>query len=133
MPQEVLDPEVLIGISLFLTALFVAIGIWQQRIGQEQQKRVISDIRDARERGTDHAIAQHPQIDAQACIGCGSCVKACPEHGVLGLVDGVAHLIHGSRCIGHGRCAVACPRIPLRDPSHPHVAAVLSAHRPFRA
>ena len=33
----------------------------------------------------------HPIIDAVKCIGCGSCVKACPvqpEHAVLGLLGG---------------------------------------------
>ena len=28
---------------------------------------------------------------------------------MLGLVEGVAHIIHGSHCIGHGLCAEACP------------------------
>ena len=38
----------------------------------------------------------HPVIDPVRCIGCGSCVKACPEqpeHHVLGLIDGKAHLV----------------------------------------
>jgi len=36
-------------------------------------------------------------------------VRACPEHGVLGLVDGIAHVIASSKCIGHGLCAEVCP------------------------
>jgi thioredoxin reductase/ferredoxin len=54
----------------------------------------------------------HPVIDAVKCIGCGSCVKACPEqpqHAVLGLLNGKAHLIGPSDCIGHGACRAACP------------------------
>ena len=94
-----------LGFVLFLGVL----GLWQRRVAEEQHRRVVEEIQDANERGTRRAIAQHPQIDAVACIGCGSCVKACPEDGVLGLVHEVAHVIHGSRCIGHGRCAVACP------------------------
>ena len=34
-------------------------------------------------------VSLHPVIDARKCIGCGSCVKACPEqpeHQVLGLI-----------------------------------------------
>ena len=54
----------------------------------------------------------HPVIDAVRCIGCGSCVKACPEqpeHHVLGLIGGKAHLVGPTDCIGHGACRTACP------------------------
>jgi thioredoxin reductase/ferredoxin len=63
----------------------------------------------ARERGSHHARLQHPKIDLAACIGCGACVRACPEDGVLGLAFGQAVVLHGARCVGHGRCAEACP------------------------
>lgn len=92
-----------------LMVLLVLLGIWQQRISESQRERVVADIRDAKEHQTDRPLAQHPQIDVQTCIGCGSCVAACPEDNVLGLVDGVAHVIHGARCIGHGRCEAVCP------------------------
>lgn len=75
---------------------------------------MLEDLREAEQRGTARALAQHPQIDIQACIGCGSCVAACPEEGVLALIDGVARVIHGARCIGHGRCATACPVAALQ-------------------
>src|SRR5262245_55829109 len=51
----------------------------------------------------------HPVIDPDICIGSGSCISACPEGKILGLVDGVATLVEPSQCIGHGRCAVECP------------------------
>ncbi|MFN0059685.1 MAG: NAD(P)-binding domain-containing protein [Planctomycetota bacterium] len=94
-------------------ALFVLVlsllGFWQYRIGQEQRTHALAEIEEARDRGTDKPLAQHPLIDVQACIGCGSCVAVCPEEGVLGLVNGVAHIINGVRCIGHARCAEVCP------------------------
>ncbi len=43
------------------------------------------------------------------CIGCGSCVAACPEGEVLGLIHGKATLIEGASCIGHGACRAVCP------------------------
>jgi putative YpdA family bacillithiol system oxidoreductase len=43
------------------------------------------------------------------CIGCGSCVHACPETGTLELESGKAILAHPERCTGHAKCADVCP------------------------
>jgi thioredoxin reductase/ferredoxin len=54
----------------------------------------------------------HPVIDAAKCVGCGACVRACPEqpeHHVLGLIRGKAALVSPTDCIGHGACKTACP------------------------
>ncbi|MBI2836925.1 MAG: NAD(P)-binding domain-containing protein [Acidobacteria bacterium] len=51
----------------------------------------------------------HPQIDVLSCIGCGSCVRACPEGDVLELISGRSTLVHPSKCVGHGLCADQCP------------------------
>lgn len=59
--------------------------------------------------GLQSAVSMHPHIDAGACIGCGSCVGACPEGDVLGVIGGKAVLVHGAKCVGHGLCAEACP------------------------
>jgi thioredoxin reductase/NAD-dependent dihydropyrimidine dehydrogenase PreA subunit len=67
---------------------------------------------DAIQAGLAEPVSLHPVIDPSQCIGCGACVRACPEqpeHHVLGLIDGKASLINASDCIGHGACRTACP------------------------
>ena len=50
---------------------------------------------------------QLPQIDPQACSGCGLCASVCPS-GVLALADG--HIQVGQTgCIGCGHCGSVCP------------------------
>jgi thioredoxin reductase/Pyruvate/2-oxoacid:ferredoxin oxidoreductase delta subunit len=51
----------------------------------------------------------HPVVDTDICIGSLSCLKACPEGDILGIVDHAAKLVHADHCIGHGRCAAECP------------------------
>jgi thioredoxin reductase/ferredoxin len=109
-----LNLAIVLGCFALLLVVLVVLGHWQQKITASQKERVLEEIREAESLGTHKPLAQHPQIDVQACIGCGSCVAACPEEGVLGLVDGVARVIHGARCIGHARCAVACPVAALQ-------------------
>src|SRR6185312_16320249 len=52
---------------------------------------------------------QHPHIDANSCIGCGTCTSVCPEGDVLAMLAGKAVIVNGHKCIGHSLCAEACP------------------------
>lgn len=54
-------------------------------------------------------VSIHPEIDLDACIGSGACVRACPETDVLAVTDGRARLINPMSCIGHSACMAACP------------------------
>lgn len=51
----------------------------------------------------------HPVIDLSRCLGCGTCVAACPEEQVLELVHGQASVVHGARCEGIAACERECP------------------------
>ncbi|MFW5450776.1 MAG: NAD(P)-binding domain-containing protein [Methylophagaceae bacterium] len=53
----------------------------------------------------------HPVINPSQCIGCATCVSACPEakNNVLGIIHGKAELINPTHCIGHGACKTTCP------------------------
>ncbi len=77
----------------------------ERQLGQAQ----VHEIREAKRSGSDKALLQHPHIDLTRCMGCGQCVDACPEEGVLEVVYGQARVVHGARCVGHGLCAAVCP------------------------
>ena len=76
---------------------------------KRQQKRYLAQQLEAESVGASRPQAQYPIIDESLCIGCGTCVAACPEGDPLGVVFGKAKLINGLRCIGHGDCEDACP------------------------
>lgn len=59
--------------------------------------------------GLTEPASLHPVVDPTRCLGCATCVRACPEKDVLGLLHGKAHLINPTHCIGHGACKTACP------------------------
>jgi thioredoxin reductase len=99
----------IISIGLPFALLFAVLGIWH-RVLQRSHDLTLSRERDAaKQQGTNQALTQHPQIDPYRCLGCGCCVRACPEKGVLALVNGSSCLIHASHCVGHGHCERACP------------------------
>lgn len=48
---------------------------------------------------------QHPRIDPDRCVACGTCAEWCPSDAVV--LDGSAR-IDGDTCIGCGECIAAC-------------------------
>ena len=86
--------------------------IWAVYLGlrKRAERRNIATLAEATEAGLTEPASLHPLIDPSRCIGCGACVRACPEGRILGLVGGKAVLIDPAECIGHGACSAACPR-----------------------
>jgi len=88
-------PAIIIGIFVYL---------------QSRKQNKIIEIRDqALADGLVEPASLHPVIARHKCIGCGSCVTACPEGNVLGLINSKSELINPTHCIGHGACKTACP------------------------
>src|SRR5271168_122040 len=87
----------------------LAIYLWRQRSAHARTRRVYEESIAS---GMTEPASLHPLIDESKCLGCGACVKACPEtshHDVLGLINGKAVLVGPTDCIGHGACKTACP------------------------
>lgn len=94
------------GLSLVVVgAIFLPYAFAFRRRGHVDRSRK----EEAARLGIDQPTAQYPYIAPGRCIGCGTCVAACPEGDVLGIVGGTATVVNGLKCVGHGKCQEACP------------------------
>ncbi len=96
--------------TFLITATLIILTVvpYLRRLRRKEEKAK-KKFRELKISGLNEAATVHPHIDVTACIGCGGCVKACPEGDVLAIIEGKATLIHGAKCVGHGLCAEACP------------------------
>src|SRR5512135_3494376 len=93
---------------MYFAPMLIIWAMYLRRYGKRQQ--AVMEIRDAARRdGLTEPASLHPVVDPLRCIGCGSCVNACPERTVLGLIDHKAELVNPTYCVGHGACKAACP------------------------
>ena len=96
--------------SLALYAVpFIGLMLVHVHGRKSEERRSVAVREEARAAGLTEPASLHPVIDANRCMGCGSCITACPEGDIIGLIDGKAELIEPSQCIGHGACKTACP------------------------
>ncbi len=93
------------AVGLFLLGVVL---IYVRKLRKES--RIVEDkIKIAREEGLHEPVSLHPVVDVNSCIQSGACIRACPEHDILGIRNGKATVINASRCVGHGACFHACP------------------------
>jgi thioredoxin reductase/ferredoxin len=96
---------------LYATPLVLVLYFYVRK-RQAQHRASVATLDESREAGLLEPASLHPVIDTGKCIGCGSCVAACPEmpaHQVLGMVRRKAALVSPADCIGHGACKTVCP------------------------
>ncbi len=100
-------------VAIAVAAAALIVGVHSLRRWLEE-RRARATLDEALRLELNIPASLHPVIDPDICIGSGSCLSACPEGKILGMVDGVATLIGASHCIGHGRCAAECPVSAIR-------------------
>ena len=107
LKMELLLENILVYSSAAILCILI-IFIYLRRKSRDS-KIVDEKIRQAKVNGLYEPVSLHPVIDANRCIQTGACVRACPEHDIIGIRNGKATVINASRCIGHGACFHACP------------------------
>ncbi|MCB0667139.1 MAG: NAD(P)-binding domain-containing protein [Saprospiraceae bacterium] len=105
--MEVLIEQIIIygGTGILCLIILIVYLRRQNKVSKITEQK----IEKAKIHGLFEPLSLHPVIDGGSCINCGSCVKACPEKDILGIIDNRATTINASNCVGHGACFHACP------------------------
>ncbi len=102
-----MNETVLIGAAMaaFVILVTVIAGLRRRR----QHAVASRKLAEAKEANAHIPQSLYPLINPDVCIGSFSCLKACPEGDILGVMDDRPLLVSPSHCIGHGKCASECP------------------------
>ena len=92
---------------VIIAAIAIVAGyLWRYRSASRRARQTLQKSVAA---GMTEPVTLHPEVEPNRCIGTGSCVKACPEGEIIGIVNGRFALLSPNRCIGHGACMASCP------------------------
>ena len=94
---------------LIVVGFIASLFIYFYKKGKTNTATTFKKIAKAKELGFHEPVSLHPVVNPDICIGSAACIAACPEHDILGLVNGQATTVNASRCVGHGACFHACP------------------------
>jgi thioredoxin reductase/NAD-dependent dihydropyrimidine dehydrogenase PreA subunit len=99
------------NILIYSSAIILCVAVVYIYLRKKNRESKVTEakVRKAKEDGLYEPVSLHPYIDVNKCIQTGACVSACPEHDIIGIINGKATLINASQCIGHGACFHACP------------------------
>jgi thioredoxin reductase (NADPH) len=100
-----LDTIALLVVLALVLAATLPIVVYQVR----KDRKAKALLAEARTLGSHETASLHPKIDEGLCIGCGECVKGCPEQDVLTTIRNKAVVAHAVECVGHGICERVCP------------------------
>ncbi|MCX6247256.1 MAG: NAD(P)-binding domain-containing protein [Bacteroidetes bacterium] len=133
--EQLIENIVIYGAAALACLLVVILYLRRQSV---KSKRVEAKIAIAKEEGLHEPVSLHPVVDPNKCIQTGACIAACPEHDILGIVNGKATTINASRCVGHGACFHACPTLAItlvigtetRGVELPHVTKTFETNVP---
>jgi thioredoxin reductase/Pyruvate/2-oxoacid:ferredoxin oxidoreductase delta subunit len=95
-------------ILIYLLPILLSWAIYK-KVKARRDRESTSSLLSSQEAGFFEPVSLHPVIDRNLCLGCATCVDACPEGNVLGVIKEKAQLVNPSHCIGHGACKTACP------------------------
>lgn len=95
----------------YVFAALIVVGIFAAYFLRQRYKtkKTSAKIEEAINDGTFEPVSLYPVVDLNRCINSGACIKACPEHDIIGIRNGRATIINAAQCIGHGACFKACP------------------------
>ena len=125
-----------IGMVYLAPVLVLAAIYWLRQYNKTRHS--VTVLQQSAADGMLEPASLHPVIDPLRCLGCATCITACPEKQVLGIVESRAKLIKPSSCIGHGACKEACPTLAIslvfgtatRGVDIPHVDANFQTNIP---